>query len=137
MTRLDLIISRVGGLSLTVFVRVRTHTGYSDPRRAFVDTGASYSVLALPRFPGMVYQPGPEVTIGRMELPECTFRAMQTTVTIQLEGKSNVRSPWITIPAWLVPEAEKVPNLIGLHGLFEEADLHLLLRKSQAYIEFP
>jgi hypothetical protein len=99
-----------------------------------LDTGAPVSLI-----PKRMWQDCPilklkDTTVrGIVDRPECALEVMDGLIsTVLTDGKST--SEPLTIRAHLA-HTDDIPLLLGFSGLLDRADVHLLVNRSEAYLE--
>ena len=126
---------RVYHYRLWARVRFQTTTGWSEPHRALIDTGAPYSLVPLSLWPALATRhPHDQSIAGIVPGETAQLNAVLAQVFAQLLDERG-RSPRLALWAMLA-ESDRVPLIVGWAGCLDRATLIVHGRRRLAWLEF-
>ncbi len=121
---------------LFAWVQFKTFSGYTDPFRAIVDTGAPVSLVPFKVWGQCAVTLLGERTVPTIsERPECDLRASVGRVTLRLFDEA-AESPDLPLYADLCHTSE-MPLILGFKDFLEQGVLHCDYPGQEAWFEQP
>jgi hypothetical protein len=128
MSQVNLILNVHPGV-VEVYIRLKAKAGHFEPSLAFIDTGATVSLLPLSFLDEIEHRVIEEnFEIEQAGIARQHFKAVEAEVILYFEDLQGNQSPHLKVRAWF---ANTTKVIIGFQDILDRAELHIDYRQSQ------